>query len=166
MRVLKTVEETRRRWAALVLAAVLFAAAFLTAAFSWWIMRPGIPLEAALGVSLPPGSRRIHEEYAAVDPEAPYRAIYVSSSQSLDQTIAQFAPLAVEGDQHARRFVLHGGALVTIAPAEEVPATRLMPIRPVSGNVPLGTGCWIIVTRGTPPAATWTAAVPPDLGES
>jgi hypothetical protein len=119
-----------------------------------------------LGVSLPSGSRRVHEEQVTVDADAPYRAIYVSTTLSVDDAIDRFAKIATEGDRDARRFVLPNGTSVVITAPDDVPATRLMPIQPVTEGTPLGTGAWIVLSRGTPPEATWTTAVPPDFGES
>lgn len=166
MRVLKTVKETKRQRAMLLVSSSLLALACLSAAFGWWIGRRGAPVDRALGVELPPGSRAIHREHVSVHDDAPYAAVYVSTTWSLDDAVAHFSRASGERDPSARRFVLADGTTVTVAPADDVPATRLMPIRPVADAVPLGTGSWIVVMRGQPPAATWTAAVPADLGES
>lgn len=166
MRVLPSVKESRRHRAILLVSASLLALTFVSAAAGWWIGRPGAPVDRALGVQLPPGSRAIHREHAAIDEDAPYAAMYISATWTLEEAVDHFSGLAGVRDPSARRFVLEDGTTILIAPADDVPATRLMPIRPVSEGVPLGTGSWIVVTRGRPPAATWTAAVPPDLGES
>jgi hypothetical protein len=166
MVVLKTVEEVRRRKTAVLLTSTIVAALFAWSGFAWWFARAGVPVERALGVALPHGSRRILEEHATVDPDAPFRAVYVSATGTTDDVAAIYASRASDADPDARRFELPNGTTVTILAPEDVPATRLMPIQPVAENPPLGTGCWIILSRGTPPAATWTTAVPPDLGES
>lgn len=166
MQVLRTVEETRRERALLFVGSGFLALVFAWMGFAWWVGRPGEPVDAALGVELPPGSRRVHTEHAEVDPRAPFDAIYVSATWTVDESVGRFARLATERNDNARRFVMADGTMVTVAPPDDVPATRLLPIHPIAEGVPLGTRSWIIVTRGTPPAGTWSAAVPPGLGES
>lgn len=163
MEVLRTVEETKRERAMVLLASGALAFFFAWASFAWWVGRPGEPVERALGVELPPGSRQVHEEHVEVDPDAPYDAVYVSATWTVDEAIARFERLAKDSNLDARRFVMPDGTMVTVLRPDEVPATRLLPIHPVSDGVPLGTRSWIVVTRGIPPAATWTAAVPPNL---
>jgi hypothetical protein len=165
MRVLPSVEETKRHRAMLLVSSALLSLTFVVVAAIWWVSRPGAPVDEALGVALPPGSRAIHRERIEAEDEAPYAAMYISATWSISEAAEHFSRLSGEDDPGARRFMLEDGTTVVIAPADDVPATRLMPIHPVSEGVPLGTGSWIIVTRGTPPAATWSAAVPADLGE-
>ncbi|HEY8432091.1 MAG TPA: hypothetical protein VIL20_27125 [Sandaracinaceae bacterium] len=166
MQVLRTVEQTTRERALLWVGSGFLALVFAWMGFAWWIGRPGEPIERALGVELPPGSRRVHSEHAEVDPHAPFEAVYVSATESVDAAVARYSAVAEESNFHARRFRLRGGTMVTVAPPDEVPATRLLPIHPITDGVPLGTRSWIVVTRGTPPAGTFSAVVPPDLGES
>lgn len=163
MEVLRTTEETKRERALVLLASGLLAFFFAWASFAWWIGRPGAPVDDALGVSLPPGSREVHREHIEVDPAAPYDAVYVSATWTVGEAVERFASRAREANVDARRFVMPDGTLITVLRPDEVPATRLLPIHPVTEGVPLGTRSWIVVTRGTPPAATWTAAVPPNL---
>lgn len=164
MEVLRTVEETRRRraWTLVLTGALTLLVAALSVAF--WLGRPGEPVEHALGVALPPGSRLVHHEHVEVDPASPYQAVYVSATWTVDEAVARFQTLASESHAEARRFVMPDGTMITVLRPDEVPATRLPPIHPVSDRVPLGTRSWIVVTRGIPPAGTWTAAVPPHLG--
>lgn len=166
MRVLRTVEEARRERALLLVGSGFLALVFAWMGFAWWIGRPGEPIEAALGVDMPRGARQVHIEHAATDPAAPFDAVYVSATETVDQAVRRFERLAVSRNAEARRFVMADGTMVTVAPPDEVPATRLLPIHPIADSVPLGTRSWIIVVRGTPPAGTWSAAVPPELGES
>lgn len=163
MEVLRTTEATKRERAVVLLLAGLLALAFAWAGFAWWLGRPGEPADSALGVALPPGSRIVHEEHVEVDPEAPYEAVYVSATWTVDEAVERFSRTAVQRNVNARRFVMSDGTVVMVLRADEVPATRLVPVHPVSDGVPLGTRSWIVVMRGTPPAATWMAAVPPDL---
>jgi hypothetical protein len=163
MDVLRTVDETRRERAMVLLASGLLAFLFAWAAFAWWVGRPGASVERALGVSLPAGSRQVHEEHVEVDPDAPYDAVYVSATWTVDEAVERLAAIATDSNVEARRFEMRDGTLVTVLRPDEIPATRLLPIQPVTEGVPLGTRSWIIVTRGTPPAATWSAAVPPNL---
>jgi hypothetical protein len=162
MHVLRPVEEARRRNRWLVTSTALATFGLLFVASLWWLGRSGSSIDAAYGVELPRGSRLIHREYGGDD----YESMYISTTSSPDETAARVASIAVARDSTNRRFTLRDGTVAIIAPAEDVPATRMVPIRPVSGSVPLGTGSWIVLTRGVPPRATWTAAVPPDLGES
>ena len=69
---------------------------------------------------LAPGARRIHEEHIAVDPRAPYAAIYVSSAQTVDEAVARYAPLALDApfgtptrlpDHYGTEDSLNSGAL-------------------------------------------------------
>ncbi len=166
MQVLRTVEETKRERALLLVGSGFLAIVFAWMGFAWWIGRPGEPIDAALEVSMPPGSRRVHVEHADVDPSAPFDAVYVSATETVDEAVGRYAAMAAERNVNARRFVMEDGTMITVAPPDEVPATRLLPIHPITEGVPLGTRSWIVVTRGTPPAATWSTAVPPDLGES
>jgi hypothetical protein len=164
--VLRTVAETRRERGL-----VLFATGFLTLlvgwmGLGWWLGRPGEPVDRALGVELPPGSRQVHAEHADVNPDAPFTAVYVTSAWTVAEAVERFEALAVEHHESARRFVLPDGTVVVVARPDDVPATRLSPIHPVRDDVPLGTRSWIVISRGTPPAATWSAAVPPNLAES
>jgi hypothetical protein len=164
--VLPTVAQTRRERAIVLFAAGFLALVFGWVGLAWWLGRPGEPIEHALGVELPHGSRRVHAEHAEVDPDAPFAAVYVSSTWSVREAVARFAAIAVEHHESAQRFILRDGTMVLVARPEDVPATRIGPIQPVTEGVPLGTRSWIVITRGTPPAATWSAAVPPHLGES
>ena len=132
-------------------------------ATGWWLMRPGRSVEEALGVPLPDGSRQLHEERAPTD--EPFTAVYLTSTLSVSDAMDRFASIAVEANAEARRFVLRDGTEVVVAPPQDVPATRLTPIHPVSEGVPLGTRCWIVISRGRPPASTWAVSVPP-YGES
>src|SRR5688500_16364779 len=132
MRVLPPIRETRRRRALLIVSSALLASTFLTAAAAWWIGRPGAPVDQALGVALPPGSRAIHREAMEVDEDAPYAAMYISATWSLEDAVDHFSGLTGERDPSTRRFLLEDGTTVMVAPAEDVPATRLMPIHPVS----------------------------------
>lgn len=163
MEVLRTTEATKREQAVVLLVAGALAFLFACAGFAWWVGRPGEPIGRALGVELPAGSRQVHIEHAAVDPAAPYEAVYVSATWTVDEAVARFAGLAAKPNLEARRFVMPDGTLVTVLRPDEVPATRILPIHPVTDGVPIGTRSWIIVMRGTPPAGTWMAAVPPDL---
>ncbi len=166
MEVLRTFEETRRRRTAMLLASAVTATLFAWSGFAWWLTRPGQPVDEALGVELPSGSRRIYEERVAVDSAAPFHAVYLSTTWSVDEAVAHFVSIANQVDPNARRYHLNDGTIVTIAPPEDVPATSLMPIQPVTEGIPLGTRCWIVLSRGVPPSATLFTAVPPDLGES
>lgn len=163
MRVLRTVEETRREHAIVLFASGFLALVFAWMGFAWWIGRPGQAVDQALGVELPPGSRQVHVEHADTDPDSPFDAVYVSATWSVNEAVARFARTAKHRDMEARRFLMRNGAMVVVSPASDVPATQLAPIHPITDGVPLGTRSWIIVVRGTPPTTTWTAAVPPDL---
>lgn len=165
MRVLRPVRNLRRPRRRLLLSALALALGSWTAACAWWVARPGEPVETALGVSVPEGSRQLHAEEMALEAEAPFSAVYLSSALSVNDAMAYYASIATETDEATRRFVMPDGSIVEIAPARDVPATRLGPIHPVSDGVPLGTRSWIIVVRGAPPASTGVVAVPP-LGES
>lgn len=166
MQVLRTVAETRREQAVLLFATGFLALAFGWLGFAWWLGRPGEPIQHALGVDLPIGSRQIHVEEADTDPRAPFAAVYVSTTWSVDEAVERFAAIAAEHHESARRFILPDGTVVVVARPDDIPATRLLPIQPIADSVPLGTRSWVVLTRGTPPAATWSAAVPPHVGES
>lgn len=164
MRVLRTVAEVRREQALLLFGTGFLALALGWTGLAWWLARPGQLVERALGLELPAGSRLVHSEWAEVDPESPFAAVYVSTTWTVDEAVARLTPLATEHHPAARRFLMSDGAMVVVARPEDVPATRLLPIHPVTPSAPLGTRAWIVVSRGTPPAATWSAAVPPHLG--
>lgn len=147
-----------------MLSALALALGSWTAACAWWIARPGEPVESALGVSVPDGTRRLHGEEMTIDDETSFTAVYLSSALSVADAMAYYAAMAEHADEETRRFLMPDGTIVEIAPARDVPATRLGPIHTVSDGVPLGTRSWIMVFRGAPPASTGVVAVPP-LGE-
>ncbi|HJL19572.1 MAG TPA: hypothetical protein RMH99_28170 [Sandaracinaceae bacterium LLY-WYZ-13_1] len=165
MKVYETVEQHRRRKRRRLATVLLLSLGALAAAFVWWLARPGRPVQRALGVSVPEGSRQLHDERATADADASFDAVYLSSTLSVAEATARFSSIAAEANDETRRYVLPDGTEVVVAPPHEIPATRLSPIHPVADEVPLGTRSWIVISRGTPPASTWTVSVPP-LGES
>ena len=193
MQVLRTVQQHRRlarRTLALSLAASM---GFVAAGLGWWLGRPGVPVTEAYGLTLPPGTRLVFEEHgpapepvvappahvlahsraealAADDDKPPlrpieYAAMYLAAAVPLDVTQAQVEGIRGVTPLGGRRYRLPDGLEVALAPARDVPATRLAPVEPVSDGVPLGTRSWIIVSRGEAPASTGTVSVPP-YGES
>jgi hypothetical protein len=163
MRVLRTVEDARRERAIMLFASGFLALVFAWMGLAWWLGRPGQPIDEALGVEVPPGSRQVYTEHVDSDPESPYEAVYVSATWTVNEAVTRFARSAAHRDLEARRFVMRDGTMIFVSPASDVPATHVTPIRPIREDVPLGTRSWIVIVRGTPPATTWTAAVPPNL---
>lgn len=193
MQVLRTVQQHRRlarRTLTLSLAASM---GFVAAAFGWWLGRPGVTVTEAYGLTLPPGTRLVLEEHgpanepgvsstapvlahshaahavSAADKPVPrpieYAAMYLAAAVPLDVAQAQIERIRGVTPLGGRRYRLPDGLHVALAPARDVPATRLAPVEPVSDGVPLGTRSWIIVSRGVAPASTGTVSVPP-YGES
>ncbi len=163
MRVLKTVEDAKRERLVMLFGAGFLALAFSWMALGWWLGRPGEPIESALGVPVPAGSREVYTEHVAADPRAPYDAVYVSATWSVREAIDRMSDRAEHTDLDSRRFTMRDGTMVVVSPAGDVPSTHTLPIHPVTDGVPLGTRSWIVVEHGTPPTTTSTAAVPPDL---
>lgn len=166
MRVLRTVEQVRRKRRRLLGGTFLLLTVLLAAPFTWWIVRPGEPVESALGVALPPGTRLVYSERMDTEPgPAPFVALYLASTLTVDALEARFEAIADRPHRSSRRFVLSDGTVVVVAPPYDVPATQLSPIHAVTEGVPLGTRSWIILSHGTPPTSTTSIAVPP-MGES
>ena len=163
MQVLRTIEEHQRWTRRVLLVALGWSVAVLSIAGAWWLARPGRSVDEALGVTLPGGTRQLHEEH--IDADRPFAAVYLTSSASVSETMDRFEAIADETNRENRRFVLPDGAEVFVSPPQDVPATQLTPIHPVSDGVPLGTRSWIVISRGSPPASTWAVSVPP-FGES
>ena len=162
--ILSTVEQHRRRARRQLAAALALSLTFIGVAFAFSLARPGAPVDSALGLEMPSGTRVIREEHAA-SPRAAFGAMYLSSTLPVDTAVARFGALPGVLTHGERRFLLPDGRQVVVAPAREIPATQLGPIEPVYEGVPLGTRSWIIVSRGAPPDSTGVVSVPP-LGES
>lgn len=165
MQIFQPVEHHRRRTRRVLTTALALSVGLLGSSTTWWLARPGQPVDHALGVAVPDGSRQLHEEHSDGDPEQAYMAVYLSSALPVGELMERFDAIAVESRIESRRYQLADGTEIFIAPPRDIPATRLSPIHPVSDGVPLGTRAWIVISHGRPPDSTWSVSVPP-YGES
>ena len=162
MLVLKTVAEHQRRRRRWWVSALSLISLLLLAPAAWWMLRPGIPVDHALGLELPPGTRLLHSESRD---EGSYRAVYLATTRSVEEHEERFSALAVETRPASHRFVLRDGTVVIVAQPYDIPSTRMMPVREVSAGVPLGVRSWLVFLKGELPESTRAISVPP-LGES